>query len=64
MAYNLCTNNDCLQGEGASVFDAAEANIIDLFITKYWGMKFATSAACTVLRVDQVCAGIKVLFMT
>jgi len=43
-----------IEGEGASVFDAAEANIIDLFITKYWGMKFATSAACTVLRVDQI----------
>ena len=34
--------------------DAAQANILDLFLTKYWGMKFATSAACTVLRVDQV----------
>ncbi|XP_005108701.1 T-complex protein 1 subunit theta [Aplysia californica] len=43
-----------IEAEGAAVVDAAEANIIDLFITKYWGLKFATSAACTVLRVDQI----------
>lgn len=35
--------------------DAKECNIVDLFVSKSWGMKFATTAACTVLRVDQVC---------
>ena len=34
--------------------DAVESNIIDLYITKHWAIKFATAAACTVLRVDQV----------
>lgn len=34
--------------------DAVEANIVDLYVTKYWAIKFATAAACTVLRVDQV----------
>ena len=34
--------------------DAVEANILDLYITKYWAIKFAAAAACTVLKVDQV----------
>jgi len=36
------------------VKDAVESNIVDLYITKHWAIKFATAAACTVLRVDQV----------
>lgn len=36
------------------VRDALEANIQDLYINKFWGMKYATVAACTVLKVDQV----------
>ncbi|XP_055889178.1 T-complex protein 1 subunit theta-like isoform X1 [Biomphalaria glabrata] len=43
-----------IEAESAAVMDAAEAKIFDLYITKYWGLKFATSAACTVLRVDQI----------
>uniref|UniRef100_A0A0B6YTQ1 T-complex protein 1 subunit theta n=2 Tax=Arion vulgaris TaxID=1028688 RepID=A0A0B6YTQ1_9EUPU len=44
-----------IEGDANSaVLDAAEAKIIDLYITKYWGIKFATSSACTVLRVDQI----------
>ncbi|XP_059149519.1 T-complex protein 1 subunit theta-like [Physella acuta] len=43
-----------IEAEVASVLDAAEAKIYDLLITKFWGLKFATSAACTVLRVDQI----------
>ena len=31
-----------------------EADILDAFLVKYWGLKFASNAACTVLRVDQV----------
>jgi T-complex protein 1 subunit theta len=34
--------------------DAVEAGLYDLFAAKYWGMKYATAAACTVLRVDQI----------
>jgi len=36
------------------VIDAQEAKIVDLYLNKYWALKFATSAACTVLRVDQI----------
>lgn len=36
------------------VRDALEANIQDLYINKFWGMKYATVAACTVLKVDQI----------
>ena len=34
--------------------DAVENNIQDLYVAKYWGMKYATAAACTILRVDQI----------
>ncbi|PVD28055.1 hypothetical protein C0Q70_10636 [Pomacea canaliculata] len=40
--------------DASSVMDAKECNIVDLFVSKSWGMKFATTAACTVLRVDQI----------
>ena len=29
--------------------------VLDLLITKHWAIKFATDAALTILRVDQVC---------
>ena len=28
--------------------------MLDTLAGKYWGMKYATAAACTVLRVDQI----------
>jgi hypothetical protein len=37
-----------------TVVDAKEAQLVDLYYNKFWGLKFATAAACTVLRVDQV----------
>jgi T-complex protein 1 subunit theta len=36
------------------VLDAVEAQIFDLFLTKSWGLKLATNAATTILRVDQI----------
>ena len=38
---------------GASA-DLAEAGIVDLFATKWWALKLAAEAVCTVLRVDQI----------
>jgi hypothetical protein len=43
-----------LQSVPVGVRDTLENNIRDLYINKYWGMKYATMAACTVLKVDQV----------
>ena len=45
---------DGLQGEGPVVKDMLEAGILDPYLVKHWGIKLATNAAITVLRVDQV----------
>lgn len=39
---------------GAAIKDAVKAGILDLYLVKYWALKFATDAAVTVLRVDQI----------
>jgi len=38
-----------------AVTDAVVAKILDPYLTKHSGIKYATSSACTVLSVDQVC---------
>lgn len=43
-----------IEGEGAAVKDVVEGGILDLYLAKWWGIKLATNAATTVLRVDQV----------
>lgn len=43
-----------VNGENSSVIDAAEAGILDLYLTKFWALKYATSAANTILQVDQI----------
>jgi len=43
-----------IDGESADIIDCAESNILDLMIAKKWAMKYATNAAATVLRVDQI----------
>ncbi len=43
-----------IEGEGAAVKDMVEAGVYDLYHCKWWGIKLATNAATTVLRVDQV----------
>ncbi|XP_072019103.1 T-complex protein 1 subunit theta-like [Amphiura filiformis] len=43
-----------IEAEAAGVKDVVEAGIYDAFVTKYWGIKLATNAAVTVLRVDQI----------
>jgi len=34
--------------------DLSEQGIVDLFATKWWALKLAAEAVCTVLRVDQI----------
>nr|XP_033796200.1 T-complex protein 1 subunit theta isoform X1 [Geotrypetes seraphini] len=43
-----------IEGEGAAVKDVLESGILDTYLGKYWGIKLATNAAVTVLRVDQI----------
>uniref|UniRef100_A0A4D5RA64 T-complex protein 1 subunit theta n=1 Tax=Scolopendra viridis TaxID=118503 RepID=A0A4D5RA64_SCOVI len=43
-----------IESETSAVKDAMEAGILDLYLTKCWGLKYATSAACTILKVDQI----------
>jgi len=40
--------------EVPAVVDTASKGIMDNFSTKFWGLRFATNAANTVLRVDQI----------
>ncbi|XP_066287632.1 T-complex protein 1 subunit theta-like [Branchiostoma lanceolatum] len=42
------------EGEGVAVKDVAEANVLEPFLTKMWGIKLASNAAATVLKVDQI----------
>lgn len=50
---NACFNIEA-EGNSDSVTDAMEKEICDLLSLKYWALKYATDAACTVLRVDQI----------
>jgi T-complex protein 1 subunit theta len=43
-----------IEGEGCATVDSLEAGVLDAMLSKYWACKFATNAACTVLRVDQI----------
>jgi len=43
-----------IEGEGTATRDSAESDILDAFLVKYWGLKFSSNAACTVLSVDQI----------
>jgi len=43
-----------IEGESGDVKDCAESGVYDLLLSKKWAMKYATNAACTVLRVDQI----------
>jgi len=36
------------------ICDAVDKGILDLYLGKYWGLKYAVSAAATILRVDQI----------
>lgn len=44
----------CTQNEAGAILDAKDAEIFDLYLTVMWGLKFATNAASTILKVDQI----------
>ena len=43
-----------ITSETPKVLNAVEKNILDLYLLKEWGIKYATSTACTILQVDQI----------
>ncbi|XP_062562098.1 T-complex protein 1 subunit theta [Armigeres subalbatus] len=43
-----------IDAEQPSTIDVTSTKIYDLFQTKYWGLKYAVGAACTILKVDQI----------
>ncbi|KAM5180419.1 T-complex protein 1 subunit theta isoform 2-T2 [Mantella aurantiaca] len=43
-----------IEAESAAVKDMLESNVLDTYLGKHWGIKLATNAAVTVLRVDQI----------
>lgn len=53
-AHQQGKSNAGVSVEEQGVIDAVEGGILDLYAAKFWGMKYATNAACTVLRVDQI----------
>lgn len=43
-----------IDAEQADVIDVTTTKIYDLYASKWWGLKYATSAASTILKVDQI----------
>jgi len=43
-----------IEGESGDVKDCCESGVYDLLLAKKWALKYATNAACTILRVDQI----------
>jgi len=43
-----------IEGESGDIKECDKAKVLDLLISKKWALKYATNAACTVLRVDQI----------
>ena len=43
-----------VSSESPRTMDAVEQQILDLYLAKYWGLKYATNTANTILQVDQI----------
>lgn len=43
-----------IDSELPAAIDVTKTKIYDLYATKFWGIKYAVSAACTILKVDQI----------
>ncbi|CAK1555125.1 unnamed protein product [Leptosia nina] len=57
--YNAHRENQKFAGfdidtENNGVCDAKEKGVLDLYLLKYWGLKYAVGAATTILKVDQI----------
>ncbi|XP_076640512.1 chaperonin containing TCP1 subunit 8 [Colletes latitarsis] len=40
--------------KGAALLDTTEAEILDLYLTKEWGLKYAVGVACTIIKIDEI----------
>ncbi|XP_025207003.1 T-complex protein 1 subunit theta [Melanaphis sacchari] len=43
-----------IEPKGSSLIDVTKAGIVDSYLSKFWGLQYATQAACTILKVDQI----------
>lgn len=43
-----------IDSELPATIDVTKTKVFDLYQTKYWGIKYAASTACTILKVDQI----------
>lgn len=43
-----------IESQTPAAIDVTKAKIFDLYVTKYWALKYAVEAAATVLRVNQI----------
>lgn len=43
-----------IENKGSALVDTVETEIMDLYLTKEWALKYAVGVACTVLKVDQI----------
>jgi len=43
-----------IEGDSGEIKDCLESEVFDLLHAKKWALKYATNAACTILRVDQI----------
>lgn len=43
-----------IDSELPNTVDTVKNKIFDLYSTKFWGLKYATETACTILKVDQI----------
>lgn len=43
-----------IDAEKPTTIDVTKAKIFDLYQAKFWGLKYAVSAAATILKVDQI----------
>ncbi len=43
-----------IESDDPAVLDAVDSKIFDLYLAKYWGIKYAANVTCTILSVDQI----------